>query len=66
MERARCYSTTIVFFHFHRNTALRLVIKLQRSAAAAGTILVKMEEHAQKKYVSPQAFGTIVLVQQSL
>ena len=44
---------------------MRLVIKLQRSAAAAGTILVKMEEHAQK-YVSPQAFGTIVLVQQSL
>ena len=65
MGRAKCYNTTIVFFHFHRNTALRLVIKLQRSAAAAGKILVKMEEHAQK-YVSPQAFGTIALVQQSL
>ena len=35
------------------------------SMAAAETILVKMEEHAQK-YVSPRAFGTIVLVQQSL
>ena len=35
------------------------------STAAAETILVKMEENAQK-YVSSRAFGTIVLVQQSL
>ena len=35
------------------------------STAAAETILVKMEENAQK-YVSSGAFGTIVLVQQSL
>ena len=40
-------------------------MKLQRSKAVAETILVKMEEHAQK-YVSPRAFGTIVLVQQIL
>ena len=38
-------------------------MKLQKSTAVAETILVKMEEHAQK-YVSPRPFGTIVLVQQ--
>jgi len=31
---------------------------------AAGTMLVKMEEHAQK-YVSPRAFCTAVLAQES-
>ena len=40
-------------------------MKLQKSMAVAETILVKMEEHAQK-YVSPRPFGTIVLVQQIL
>ena len=40
-------------------------MKLQKSKAVAETILVKMEEHAQK-YVSPRPFGTIVLVQQIL
>ena len=40
-------------------------MKLQKSTAVAETILVKMEEHAQK-YVSPRPFGTIVLVQQIL
>ena len=48
--------------------ALRLAVTSQvsrASMAAAGTMLVKMEEHAQK-YVSPRPFGTIVLVQQIL
>ena len=40
-------------------------MKLQKSMAVAETILVKMEEHAQK-YVSPRPFGKIVLVQQIL
>ena len=40
-------------------------MKLQKSMAVAETILVKMEEHAQK-YVSPRTFSAIVLVQQIL
>ena len=46
--------------------ALRLAVTSQvsrASMAAAGTMLVKMEEHAQK-YVSPRAFCTAVLAQE--
>ena len=46
--------------------ALRLAVTSQvsrASMAAAGTMLVKMEEHA-RKYVSPRAFCTAVLAQE--
>ena len=41
------------------------MVKSHALMAAARIILARMEEHVQK-YVSPRAFGTTVLAQQSL
>ena len=55
-----------IVWSIFRNTMRRHVMVTSHAwTAAARIILVKMEEHV-RKYVSPRASGTTVLVQQSL